>query len=316
LGEVVRRVVGTRHLSADDVKQSIRGYAQEILAHSGGTLQDEPDGQLRVDPRTGITWVAIAPGEFLMGGDENDDERPIHPVKITKKFWLAKYPVTNQQYGLFLESVKGKVNAPLFWDDRRFNQPEQPVVGVSWHDAQQYCEWAGCRLPTEAEWEYCCRATSKGQYCFGDDPQILGEYAWFRENSKGQTQPVGHKRANTWGLHDMHGNVWEWCQDWFSPNYYRESPIEDPAGPPEASSRVVRGGGWFIGAARCRSACRGRCEPDFRYYFLGFRVALSSEAVQVRSQPRKPRGGGGGSPPPELAAEDDGARGTGVLSSG
>jgi formylglycine-generating enzyme required for sulfatase activity len=290
LGEVVRRVVGTRYLGADDVKQSIRGYAQEIMAHSGGTLPDESTGQLRVDPRTGITWVAIPPGEFLMGGDEGDPERPIHPVKITKKFWLAKYPVTNQQYGLFLESLKGKVDLPEYWDDRRFNQPEQPVVGVSWYDAQKYCEWAGCRLPTEAEWEYSCRATSMKEYCFGDDRRKLRDYAWFDANSSGQTQPVGTKLANTWGLHDMHGNVWEWCQDWYSSDYYTESPVEDPQGPLQAPFRVFRGGGWFFVAADCRSAYRNGGEPDFRFNDLGFRVALSSVPPE-RSQPRKPRRG-------------------------
>ena len=291
LGEVVRQVVGQRFRGADEIGKQIRGYAQEILAHSGGTLPDEPTGPVRVDSRTGITWVAISPGEFLMGGDQGGNERPIHRVKITQGFWLAKYPVTNQQYGLFLDSLKGKVERPEYWDDRRFNQPEQPVVGVSWHDAQQYCEWAGCRLPTEAEWEYCCRATSQGEYCFGDDPRMLGEYAWFWDNSGGQTQPVGTKRANDWGLHDMHGNVWEWCQDWYSSNYYEESPMEDPKGPLQASGRVIRGGGWDRGAAFCRSAYRGRNEPRIRRSNLGFRVALSSEPVQVRSQPRKPRRG-------------------------
>jgi formylglycine-generating enzyme required for sulfatase activity len=291
LGEVVRQVVGQRFLGTDETGKQIRGYAQEILAHSGGTLLDEPTGQVRVDSRTGITWVAIPPGEFLMGGDQDDDERPIHRVKIKQGFWLAKYPVTNQQYGLFLESLKGQVEAPRYWDDRRFNQPEQPVVGVSWHDAQQYCEWAGCRLPTEAEWEYCCRATSQGEYCFGDDPRMLGEYGWFRENSGGQTQPVGTKRANTWGLHDMHGNVWEWCQDWYSSDYYEESPMEDPKGPLQATRRVFRGGGWSGEAAYCRSAFRDWHEPDIRSHYLGFRAALSSEPVQMRSQPRKPRRG-------------------------
>ena len=291
LGEVVRQVVGQRFRGADEIGKQIRGYAQEILAHSGGTLPDEPTGQVRVDSRTGITWVAISPGEFLMGGDQGRDERPIHRVKITQGFWLAKYPVTNQQYGLFLDSLKGKIERPEYWDDRRFNQPEQPVVGVSWHDAQQYCEWAGCRLPTEAEWEYCCRATSQGEYCFGDDRRMLGEYGWFRENSGGQTQPVGTKRANTWGLHDMHGNVWEWCQDWYSSDFYKESAVEDPQGPLRASSRVIRGGGWRNVAAYCRSAYRSWIGPVFRISSLGFRAALSSEPVQVRSQPRKPRRG-------------------------
>ena len=162
--------------------------------------------------------------------------------------------MTNAQYGRFLEAAGKSVKKPAYWDDRRFNQPEQPVVGVSWDEARAYCEWAGGRLPTEAEWEYACRAGTTTEYSFGDDAELLEEYAWFDKNSGGQTQPVGAKKPNPWGLHDMHGNVWEWCADWYDDEYYARSPAEDPPGAASGSNRVIRGGGWGYGAGYCRAA--------------------------------------------------------------
>jgi formylglycine-generating enzyme required for sulfatase activity len=183
--------------------------------------------------------------------------------------------VTNAQYRRFLETAGNSVEKPLYWDDRRFNQPEQPVVGVSWDAAQAFCAWAGVRLPTEAEWEYACRAGTTTEYSFGDDEKMLGEYGWFDKNSGGQTQPVGAKKPNPWGLHDMHGNVWEWCQDWFSADYYKRSPAADPTGPEKGAFRVYRGGCWLYGAECCRSAYRNGSTPEIRIEYLGFRVARS-----------------------------------------
>ena len=149
-----------------------------------------------------------------MGSDHGDgDEKPVHQVVLSKGYWLSRYQVTNDDYRRFLEAKSGSVKPPGYWDDRRFNQPKQPVVGVSWYDAVAYCEWAGFRLPTEAEWEYACRAGSQSEYCFGSDESQLGEYAWYGRNSSGQTHPIGSRRPNGWGLYDMHGNVWEWCPD-------------------------------------------------------------------------------------------------------
>ena len=201
---------------------------------------------------------------------------------LPKHFLLGKYPVTNAQYARFLEAAGKEVKKPASWDDRRFNQPEQPVVGVSWDEARAFCEWAGGRLPTEAEWEYACRAGTITEYSFGDDAKDLGEYAWFGENSDGHTQPVGAKKPNPWGLYDMHGNVWEWCQDGFDSGYYAKSPSDDPPGPPKAALRVSRGGGWAGGAVVCRSAVRGGGGPACRSGDLGFRVA----AVPLGPVPR------------------------------
>ena len=262
-------------------------------------------GDLWTDDRTGITYVWIPAGQFVMGSDKGrDDEKPAHRVTISKPFWLARYPVTNAQYARYMAAdfrssggspessqnpnrdnaadqqasrLSYKSQQPAFWNDRRFNQPEQPVVGVSWDDAVAFAKWAQGRLPTEAEWEYACRAGTTTEYSFGDDAARLGEYAWFGNNSDQQTQPVGTKMPNAWGLYDMHGNVWEWCQDYYNSGYYKQSPEVDPAGPSMASYRVFRGGSWGHGAANCRSACRISITPDFRLNDLGFRLALGPE---------------------------------------
>jgi formylglycine-generating enzyme required for sulfatase activity len=157
---------------------------------------------------------------------------------------------------------------------------------VSWTDAMEFCKklserpderTAGrmYRLPTEAEWEYACRAGSKTPYSFGfgDDKTNLSNFAWFTSNSGGETHAVGQKRPNAWGLHDMHGNVWEWCSDWYGA--YAAGTVTDPTGPAGGSSRVVRGGGWINAAGNCRSADRHGSDPSDRNDYLGFRLALS-----------------------------------------
>ena len=188
-------------------------------------------------------------------------------------FWLGKYPVINAQYARFLQAASDSAAKPGYWDNRRFNQPDQPVVGVSWDEAQAFCQWAGGRLPTEAEWEYACRAGTTTEYCFGNDEKALGDYGWFEGNSGGQTQPVGAKQPNRWGLHDMHGNVWEWCQDWFAEDYYQASDGKDPRGPKSGTSRVLRGGSWYNPAVGARSAYRGGDRPGWRDRGVGFRLA-------------------------------------------
>jgi formylglycine-generating enzyme required for sulfatase activity len=226
----------------------------------------------------GMEFVLIPAGSFTMGADKNfedasDDETPQHRVSISKPFYLGKYEVTQAQW----TAVMG--NNPSKFKDR-----SNPVEQVSWNDVQAFIRRLNqqeghnhYRLPTEAEWEYATRAGSTGAYSFGDDADSLGRYAWYSDNSGDKRYPVGQKEPNAWGLHDMHGNVWEWVQDWYGERYYSNSPGSDPKGPSSGSRRVERGGCWCGSAKFCRSAYRNRVTPDYRHGSLGFRLALSSE---------------------------------------
>jgi formylglycine-generating enzyme required for sulfatase activity len=313
----------------DSPDAAIRGFAREIVAREGGVLETVSvpgevatsvvNADVQVDATSGVTFLRIPKGRFWMGGGRFEDESPRHQVEIAQDFWLGKYPVTNEQYRRFLDSPGCRVKRPAYFDDRRFNQPEQPVVGVRWDDAVAYCEWVGGRLPTESEWEYACRArtdTKHTEYWFGDAEEQLEEYAWYGKNSRGQSHPVGTKPANPWGLHDMHGNVWEWCEDLFDAQAYRDrveralvkqrgltgnqcaklsreqlaEHLEDlmvplDAGPAAGSSRVLRGGSWFSVADACRSADRAHDAPENRSGLIGFRVCRGGES-EVARRPR------------------------------
>jgi len=278
---------------ADSDDKATCGFAREILTRLGVQPKKvAPESDVFVDERTGIIYMTIPAGEFRMGSDRGDsDEQPVHRVSISRDFLLGKYPVTNAQYRRFLEEAGRSVREPKYWGDRRFNRPDQPVVGVSWDEAGVFCEWAGARLPTEAEWEYACRGGTQTEFSFGDDDTNLGEYGWFAKNSSGQTQPVGAKKPNPWGLFDMHGNVYEWCQDWFDGKYYGQSPPVDPQGPEQASDRVIRGGSWWSPARSCRAAGRDGCEPRGRWRGLGFRVVAvppGGPSQEPGNQPAEP----------------------------
>jgi formylglycine-generating enzyme required for sulfatase activity len=165
-----------------------------------------------------------------------------------------------------------------------FQGDDLPVEQVSWEDCQKFLakltgkvgQGLTCRLPTEAEWEYACRAGSQGEYCFGDDERSLGEYAWYFANSEGKTHPVGQKKPNAWGLYDMHGNVWEWCADWYG-DCYSPSAATDPKGPASGMARVLRGGSWYCYPELCRSADRFRLKPAHRTTLSGLRVVAAQE---------------------------------------
>lgn len=193
---------------------------------------------------------------------------------------MGRYPVTNEEYGLFLKE-NPDAPEPEYWSDRRFNQPRQPVVGVSWDDVQQYAKWAGLRLPAEAEWEYACRAGTTTRYYTGDKEKDLDRAGWYKENSSGKTHPVGEKEPNPFGLYDMHGNVLEWLED----DWHRScdgAPVEGGAWWEDKKSdagRVIRGGSWFSGALICRSAFRSSGWPGARFDFLGFRLSKSVSLV-------------------------------------
>jgi len=224
----------------------------------------------------GMEFVLIPAGELQMGSNDtgaDDDEKPVHTVRLTKPFYLGKYEVTQAQW----EAVMGN-NRSHFKGDSAW-----PVESVSWEDVQEFIRrlnarergTASYRLPTEAEWEYAARAGSTTAYSFGNSASDLGRYAWYGDNAGGKTHPVGQLQPNAWGLYDMHGNVWEWVQDWFGT--YPSGTVADPAGPTSGSGRVYRGGGWRYGVRLCRSAHRGDVAPGNRYDDLGVRLLRVAE---------------------------------------
>jgi len=227
-----------------------------------------------------MKFKLIPSGTFKMG------HKQTHTVTLTQPFYLGVYAVTQEQYsqvtGRYPSICKGPLN---------------PVESVSWDDAIEFClklsampaqRSAGCvyRLPTEAEWEYACRAGTKTRYSFGHSEKHIGKHAWISNNSmfpeppgsallpiQKHHHPVGCKAPNPWGLHDMHGNVWEWCQDWYGD--YPSGPVTNPNGPSLGSARVRRGGCWDRTAEHCQSAYRLKATPSYRDYYSGFRVCLS-----------------------------------------
>ncbi len=246
---------------------------KEVIQQASQTQQE-----IICSERGGYELICIPAGTFIMGSPETEEghrynEAPAHEVHLSP-FYMGIYPVTNEQYGQFL-SDHSSIKKPRYWRDQRFNQPYFPVVGVNWNDVQRFAQWAGLKLPTEAQWEYACRAGTTTRYYTGDSQADLNRAGWYRENSDGQPHPVGQKEPNAWGLYDMHGNVWEWCQDWYDVNYYTMSPVEDPQGPDSGDVLVVRGGFWFSFGAVCRSATRFGNPSGVRDYNLGFRLVKS-----------------------------------------
>ncbi len=207
----------------------------------------------------GVVFVRICPGTFIMGSAVDDrladpSERPAHRVTLGE-FWIGRTEVTNAQYRRLPPG--------------RGSNAELPVTDVTWSEAQTFCRSLGGRLPTEAEWEYAARAGTRTPWSFGSDENQTGRYAWFDGNSGGKPHPVGRKEPNPWGLHDMHGNVWEWVADWLGD--YTPQAQTDPTGPTSGQYRVLRGGSFSNAPWVLRSADRDGFEPEFRYGFVGFR---------------------------------------------
>ena len=219
----------------------------------------------------------MRPGEFMMGSNSeqaDDDEQPVHRVELTEGFWMGRTEVTQGQY----ERIMGE--EPWSGKDYAREGDEYPASYVSWHDAREFCETlteraeGTYRLPTEAQWEYACRAGKQTAYSYGDDPDRLGEYAWYSANvheaGEEYAHRVGQKKPNPWGLYDMHGNMYEWCRDWYGA--YPEGRVTDPTGPSSGDERVLRGGAWRSPAWACRSVCRINLTPDSPWSSNGFRV--------------------------------------------
>ena len=263
--------VSIKHFTLKPVKM--------VVTTSGLSVSSAGAGQNEIANTIGAKMALIGPGSFLMGSTTGPgDERPAHRVNLTKGFYMGVTEVTQEQW----ESVMP--------DNRsRYKGADRPVTNVTLDDCIEFCklltqkeraqgklpEGAEYRLPTEAEWEYACRAGSETKYGFGDSETELGDYAWYSENSV-RTQPVGTKKPNAWGLFDTHGNVWEWCGDWYGS--YSKGETKDPTGASDGaawSDRVFRGGSWGSIAAHCRSAARNGCQNTPKHYRLsglGFRL--------------------------------------------
>lgn len=209
----------------------------------------------------GIAYVRICPGTFTMGSAANDPlagpgEMPAHQVTLGE-FWLGKTEITAEQYRQFYPGHRGGSTLA--------------ATGVSWNEARDVCEHLGGRLPTEAEWEYAARAGSATAWSFGNDEMGLGDYGWYDANSGGKVHPIGTRKANAWGLYDMHGNVWEWVADWYGS--YPSTSQTDPTGPATGTHRIVRGGAFDVGRWNLRSAARSWVKPSFAGENFGFRCA-------------------------------------------
>ncbi|MCU0726539.1 MAG: formylglycine-generating enzyme family protein [Planctomycetes bacterium] len=264
-----------------------------LVAEHGFPPAGGPTGQVR--EVEGVTFVELAPGYSRMGswfrcdrGDfpgrvsavfglpwgrpptEEGDEVPLRWVVFPRCFWIARTEVTNEQFERF---DVGRPRSALSSGDR------DPAVNVSWEAARRYCEWLSSRgdldvrLPSEAEWEHAARAGSSSEYCFGDDPAGLAEYGWFIENSGGRAREVGTRKPNGWGLHDFHGNVWEWCADAYHSTYRGAPPDGRPRDREGSTRRLRRGGCWSDPAGECRSANRARSNPKYWGRIMGFRPA-------------------------------------------
>ena len=237
-----------------------------------------------------VALVQIPGGKFLMG-DKDEIDAPPHEV-VVNSFLMDRHLVTQEQF----QKIMGA-------NPSRWKGGKNPVEQLRWSDAAKFCnqrseleglqpcydlktlvcnfEANGYRLPTEAEWEYACRAGTTTAYFFGDSPAKAGDYAWIDKNSGGHPRPVGQKQPNPWGLYDMAGNVWEWCNDFYKVDYYQEAPRENPSGPKEGQNKVLRGGAWRFSADNCRSGYRynespGYSDVCFGYDIYGFRCVRKS----------------------------------------
>ena len=232
-----------------------------------------PGTQTRVNPEDGQSYVWVPAGTYRMGCSPGDsdcgrDEKPSHSVTISKGFWMAQTEVTVGAYKRFAQATGRTLPSGPPWDSA-WKQDNLPMVYVTWDDALSYCTWAGGRLPTEAEWEYAARAGTQTKYYFGNDAALLGDYAWYDSKSEDAAHPVGQKKPNAWGLFDMLGNVWEWCQD--REGSYPSRAVTDPQGPSSGENRILRGGSWYGFTWFTRVSLRNYSLPGYRLNCYGFR---------------------------------------------
>ena len=246
-----------------------------------------------IQTKIGMDMVRIPAGTFEMGSRSGgEDEQPVHTVSLDA-FYMDRFEMTQECYAKLVVA-----------NGSHFKGLDLPVEQISWADAALFCNMRsrdeglepcydeataecnfdanGYRLPTEAEWEYACRAGTTTAYSFGDDKRLLAKHGWFTDNAAKKTHPAGQKKANPWGFHDMHGNVAEWCNDPYDKSYYTSSPEQNPRGPEESKQYVLRGGGWALSADACRSPGRAGESPGFQDScfardIIGFRCVRNAD---------------------------------------
>ncbi len=232
--------------------------------------------------RAGLEYVYIHPGSFQMGAVPGDseaqgDESPRHRVTISRGFRMSRTEVTVRAYKRFCDAT-GRSMPPAPDFNLGWRNLDHPIVRVTWNDAVAYCRWAGVRLPTEAEWEYACRAGTSTKYYWGNN--MDGRYAWYSVNCDLRTHEVRGRQPNEWGLYDMLGNVWEWCSDWYDDDYYGRSPSRDPQGPSSGEYRVLRGGSWGNYPRLLRVSNRNGLTPGSgNYNDFGFRCIRDLDSL-------------------------------------
>jgi formylglycine-generating enzyme required for sulfatase activity len=249
------------------------------LTFEFGSHADQPQAPARIEVRGGLELIRVPGGRARLGSTASEfghrpDEAPVHEVELDD-FYIAPTPVTNADYARYLR-CNPDAPIPRYWSDRRFNQPEQPVVGVSWAEAEAYCEWAGLALPTEAQWEHACRAGATTRFCAGDDEAALARVGWYLSNAEAKLHVVRTRDPDELGLFDMHGNVREWCRDEFGSYQVAPRPGDGLRHPPrEDGSRVHRGGSFRDSAEELRCAARRQALASYRLDALGFRPIAS-----------------------------------------
>ncbi len=261
--------------------------------NDGGNSSDEISIKLIKSSSGGIDleWVNVAGGSFQMGSDNgNIEEQPIHTVTLSS-YEITKYEITNRQYCEFLNAIScdstGSYNGVefidmddsdclIFYSSGQFiprgDEPDFPVIEVTWYGSDAFAQWAGGRLPTEAEWEFAAQGGNNSNAYTYSGSDTIGVVAWYHANSDANIQLVGTKAPNELGIYDMSGNVWEWCKDWYSEVYYSNSPTNNPQGSLSGTDRVLRSGSWLSDAYYCRVAYRNKSTPDGSVSYYGFRI--------------------------------------------
>ncbi len=305
---VVLRSSGPRQAEGPDGLPMQRQIADTDSRHQPVTPDTQPEEPVEAVPlpnpgdvvtnSIGMKLVYIPAGSFMMGSGDSAAqlteeygkltfaaEFPKHEVRISKGFWMGQTEVTQGQY-------KSVMNAQP-WSGRSLVQEDanSPAVSVRWEDSVEFCrklsqqEGKTYRLPTEAEWEYACRAGTTTRFSFGDSDASLGDYAWFRSwATSGYSRSVGQKKPNPCGLYDMHGNVWEWCSDWYKDDYYAEAPSDEPKGPSSGERRCLRGGSWLNNLSNLRCSYREGALPGIRNSLVGFRVVRANQEKTSREE--------------------------------